>query len=262
MVFCFLYFAFTCLHYEVINYFISTWLKMWDNRQRWSKFKWSWENFNAPFSFCISMIAFVYMHLSIFQPSNESTEFLVQCMCNHLTFFGSNFFVKPNKLDISGSILKFPQLAKYPALLATICVIGGSYLIAMIWAVRRDRKQSHTVSWNYFHFSICFHKYLYNFNITTSVAKLVYNWKLEKNYCMLTVSAINVVSLQPLWYVNCVKADHVEFQRKQKHFCEISNFIAPIVFNPFFENYWLLEQFDFHYKVFKKTANAWKEWMM
>ena len=72
----------------------------------------------------------------------------MQCLCNHATLFGSNFFVAPNKLDVAKQITNFANLADYPALIATIAVIGGLYLIAMIWALRKDRSKSFKVRHN------------------------------------------------------------------------------------------------------------------
>lgn len=71
---------------------------------------------------------------------------MVQCLCNHATLFGSNFFVAPNKLDVAKQFANLGNIADYPALLATICVIGGLYLIGMIWALRKDRKKTCKVS--------------------------------------------------------------------------------------------------------------------
>ena len=61
------------------------------------------------------------------------------CLCNHLTWFGSNFFIPPNKLDIKEEIWKFKHLEDYPALLVTFCVICGMYLLGLVWARRKDR---------------------------------------------------------------------------------------------------------------------------
>lgn len=75
-----------------------------------------------------------------FQIMNETTVNKTICKCSHLTWFGAGIVVEPNVLDISTEILKFKDLADYPALLATICVISGLYLVAMVWARRHDKK--------------------------------------------------------------------------------------------------------------------------
>ena len=85
------------------------------------------------------------MFLFILQPA-DSTETLVRCLCHHATLFGSNFFVAPNKLDVSKEILNLANLGDYPALIVTICVILGLYILAMVWAKRKDRREAGKVS--------------------------------------------------------------------------------------------------------------------
>ena len=54
--------------------------------------------------------------------------------------------MKPNVIDITKESLKLLNLKDYPALLATVCVIGGIYLLAMVWARRKDKKDVLKVS--------------------------------------------------------------------------------------------------------------------
>ena len=54
--------------------------------------------------------------------------------------------MKPNVIDITKESLKLLNLKDYPALLATVCVIGGIYLLAMVWARRKDKKDVLSVS--------------------------------------------------------------------------------------------------------------------
>ena len=68
----------------------------------------------------------------------------MQCLCNHATLFGSNFFVAPNVINVD--IASLAKLGEYPALLATVCVIGGIYFVAMVWAKRKDRHEAGKVS--------------------------------------------------------------------------------------------------------------------
>lgn len=67
-----------------------------------------------------------------------TTPTTTHCMCNHLTWLASSFFIPPNKLDVKSEILKLKQLDDYPALLVTFCVLMGVSLICMIWARRKD----------------------------------------------------------------------------------------------------------------------------
>jgi len=57
-----------------------------------------------------------------------------------LTWFGADLFIPPNKLDIKGSTKKLAEIYKHPALLATFCVITGLYILALVRARRKDRK--------------------------------------------------------------------------------------------------------------------------
>ena len=78
----------------------------------------------------------------ILQVHNQTSRHLTRCQCSHLTWFGADLFIPPNKLDIKASIKKLAELHKYPALLATFCTIIGLYILAMIWARRKDRKDT------------------------------------------------------------------------------------------------------------------------
>ena len=55
-----------------------------------------------------------------------------------MTWFGAGLIVQPKLIDVEKEILKIKDLVDYPALLATVCIIGGLYIIAMIWARRQD----------------------------------------------------------------------------------------------------------------------------
>ena len=76
----------------------------------------------------------------ILQVHNQTSRHLTRCQCSHLTWFGADLFIPPNKLDIKASIKKLAELHKHPALLATFCTIIGLYILGMIWARRKDRK--------------------------------------------------------------------------------------------------------------------------
>ena len=60
-----------------------------------------------------------------------STSQHTHCGCSHLTWFGSGFLVPPNQLDISKAVREFKNISDHPALLATICIISGVYLLAI-----------------------------------------------------------------------------------------------------------------------------------
>ena len=75
----------------------------------------------------------------ILQVHNQTSRHLTRCQCSHLTWFGADLFIPPNKLDIKASIKKLAELHKHPALLATFCTVIGLYILGMIWARRKDR---------------------------------------------------------------------------------------------------------------------------
>jgi polycystin 1L2 len=66
----------------------------------------------------------------------KSTE----CLCTHLTTFGSDFYVPPNTIDFKTVFLKFKKLHENAAVFSTVCVILGLYIIAAVWARRKDKQ--------------------------------------------------------------------------------------------------------------------------
>ncbi|CAF3623851.1 unnamed protein product [Rotaria sp. Silwood1] len=65
----------------------------------------------------------------------KSTE----CLCTHLTTFGSDFFVPPNKIDFTTVFTKFKKLHENAAVFSTVIVIFSLYILAGIWARRKDK---------------------------------------------------------------------------------------------------------------------------
>ena len=73
------------------------------------------------------------------QVGNKTTRDVLHCRCTHLTWFGADFFVPPNELDIKKSLNMLSELHKYPAILATFCSIISLYVLALIWARHKDK---------------------------------------------------------------------------------------------------------------------------
>ncbi|XP_056268726.1 polycystic kidney disease protein 1-like 2 [Pseudoliparis swirei] len=73
---------------------------------------------------------------------NKSTPYLTQCLCNHLTIFGSSFFVMPNHVDISRTAELFATVTENYVVLALLCSFFGLYLITLLWACYADRRAS------------------------------------------------------------------------------------------------------------------------
>ncbi|NXS56995.1 PK1L2 protein, partial [Brachypteracias leptosomus] len=61
-----------------------------------------------------------------------------QCLCNHLTFFGSSFFVIPNAIDVSKTAELFSTFVDNPVVVTTVGCIFLIYVLVVIWARRKD----------------------------------------------------------------------------------------------------------------------------
>ncbi|CAK6973388.1 polycystic kidney disease protein 1-like 2 [Scomber scombrus] len=74
------------------------------------------------------------------QVGEKSTPELTQCLCNHLTLFGSSFFVMPNHVDISRTAELFATVSRNYVVLALLCAFFGLYLVTLLWACYADRR--------------------------------------------------------------------------------------------------------------------------
>ncbi|TKS67505.1 Polycystic kidney disease protein 1-like 2 PC1-like 2 protein [Collichthys lucidus] len=68
----------------------------------------------------------------------NTTDFLTQCLCNHLTFFGSSFFVTPNLVDPSRTAELFATFAENPVVVCFVGALFVVYLLVVVWARRKD----------------------------------------------------------------------------------------------------------------------------
>ncbi|XP_057707318.1 polycystic kidney disease protein 1-like 2 isoform X1 [Corythoichthys intestinalis] len=71
-----------------------------------------------------------------------TTPLLTQCLCNHLTFFGSSFFVMPNLVDVSRTAELFATFFNNPVVVCFVGAIFCAYLLVVIWARRKDIQDS------------------------------------------------------------------------------------------------------------------------
>ncbi|KAJ8247277.1 hypothetical protein GJAV_G00244460 [Gymnothorax javanicus] len=69
----------------------------------------------------------------------RTTAAVTQCFCNHLTFFGSSFFVMPNTVDVSRTAELFATFADNPVVVCFVGSIVLAYLLAVVWAWRKDK---------------------------------------------------------------------------------------------------------------------------
>ncbi|KAM9851174.1 polycystin-1-like protein 2 [Aulostomus maculatus] len=68
----------------------------------------------------------------------QSTHLVTQCLCNHLTFFGSSFFVTPNLVDPSRTAELFGTFVDNPVVVCFLGALFIVYLIVVVWARRKD----------------------------------------------------------------------------------------------------------------------------
>ncbi|NWR19530.1 PK1L2 protein, partial [Emberiza fucata] len=61
-----------------------------------------------------------------------------QCLCDHLTFFGSSFLVIPNAIDINKTAQLFGTFVDNPVVVTTVGCIFLIYVLVVIWARRKD----------------------------------------------------------------------------------------------------------------------------
>ncbi|KAM7407743.1 hypothetical protein PAMA_003475 [Pampus argenteus] len=72
----------------------------------------------------------------------QTTHSVTQCLCNHLTFFGSSFFVTPNLVDPSRSADLFGTFAENPVVVCFVGALFVAYLVVVVWARRKDMKDT------------------------------------------------------------------------------------------------------------------------
>uniref|UniRef100_A0A8P4G0C2 Polycystic kidney disease protein 1-like 2 n=1 Tax=Dicentrarchus labrax TaxID=13489 RepID=A0A8P4G0C2_DICLA len=68
----------------------------------------------------------------------QTTHLVTQCLCNHLTFFGSSFFVTPNLVDPSRTAELFGTFAENPVVVCFVGALFVAYLLVVLWARRKD----------------------------------------------------------------------------------------------------------------------------
>lgn len=64
----------------------------------------------------------------------------VECLATHLTTFGSDFFVPPNRLDFNEFSLL--ELFQSPHALIAVCTILGLYFLCLTVVIRADKNDA------------------------------------------------------------------------------------------------------------------------
>ncbi|CAI5782254.1 kidney disease 1-like 2 [Podarcis lilfordi] len=65
------------------------------------------------------------------------------CLCTHLSFFGSSFWVAPVQLDVVRTAEYFSQVNKNPVLVVVLGVVYALYLVGVAWARWLDTRPLH-----------------------------------------------------------------------------------------------------------------------
>ncbi|CAH7063542.1 Pkd1l3 [Phodopus roborovskii] len=69
----------------------------------------------------------------------QSTILKTQCLCNHLTFFSSDFFIVPRTVDVENTIKLLLHVTKNPVGVSLLASLLGFYILLVTWAWRKDR---------------------------------------------------------------------------------------------------------------------------
>ncbi|XP_075834133.1 polycystin-1-like protein 3 [Microtus pennsylvanicus] len=69
----------------------------------------------------------------------QSTMLKTQCLCNHLTFFSSDFFILPRTVDVENTIKLLLHVTSNPVGVSLLASLLGFYLLLGTWAWRKDR---------------------------------------------------------------------------------------------------------------------------
>ncbi|XP_042266661.1 polycystic kidney disease protein 1-like 2 [Thunnus maccoyii] len=96
-----------------------------------------------------------------------TTPLVTQCLCNHLTFFGSSFFVMPNLVDVSRTAELFATFTNNPVVVCFVGAIFAAYLLVVVWARRKDILDSAKVKITVLEDNDPLAEYRYMLNIST-----------------------------------------------------------------------------------------------
>uniref|UniRef100_A0A2K5R3E3 Polycystin 1 like 3, transient receptor potential channel interacting n=1 Tax=Cebus imitator TaxID=2715852 RepID=A0A2K5R3E3_CEBIM len=73
------------------------------------------------------------------QVGPQSTILRTQCLCNHLTFFASDFLVVPRTVNVEDTIILFLHVTSNPVGVSLLASLLGFYMIIVVWAWRKDQ---------------------------------------------------------------------------------------------------------------------------
>ncbi|XP_076011881.1 polycystin-1-like protein 2 [Genypterus blacodes] len=96
-----------------------------------------------------------------------TTPLVTQCLCNHLTFFGSSFFVMPNLVDVSRTAELFATFTTNPVVVCFVGSIFAAYFLVVVWARRKDIQDSAKVKITVLEDNEPLAEYRYMLNVST-----------------------------------------------------------------------------------------------
>ncbi|XP_040894682.1 polycystic kidney disease protein 1-like 2 [Toxotes jaculatrix] len=96
-----------------------------------------------------------------------TTPLVTQCLCNHLTFFGSSFFVMPNLVDVSRTAELFATFTNNPVVVCFVGAIFSVYMLVAVWARRKDIQDTAKVKITVLEDNDPLAEYRYMLNIST-----------------------------------------------------------------------------------------------
>uniref|UniRef100_A0A671EH09 Polycystin 1 like 3, transient receptor potential channel interacting n=1 Tax=Rhinolophus ferrumequinum TaxID=59479 RepID=A0A671EH09_RHIFE len=73
------------------------------------------------------------------QVGPQSTVWRTQCLCNHLTYFGSDFFIVPRTVNVEDTIKLFLRVTNNPVGVSLLASLLGFYMLILVWARRKDQ---------------------------------------------------------------------------------------------------------------------------
>ncbi|XP_049720726.1 polycystic kidney disease protein 1-like 3 isoform X1 [Elephas maximus indicus] len=73
------------------------------------------------------------------QVGPQSTVLRTQCLCNHLTYFTSDFFIVPRTVNVEDTIKLFLRVTNNPVGVSLLASVLGFYMIMVVWAWRKDQ---------------------------------------------------------------------------------------------------------------------------
>ncbi|XP_042556542.1 polycystic kidney disease protein 1-like 3 [Dipodomys spectabilis] len=79
------------------------------------------------------------------QVGPRSTVVKTQCLCDHLTFFGSDFFIVPRTVKVEDTVTLFRHVSNNPVGVSLLASLLGLYMFLAVWAWRKDQQDMQKV---------------------------------------------------------------------------------------------------------------------